>query len=530
METVGEQQGFDVLRGKRLFVFQADGVAEAFFADEGKMFLWDAGIGKSIGATALGGVMIAQKEADLVLLVAEQNKVKEWVRDLKENTTLTVRLHYGPNRWKKMDAEGLPQVLVTTYDTVRLDATVRSKVRTLRPGRLLSLIKGKNVLVVYDEMSGKLRNRSSGNYMSHEYILKELRKAASVKVLALTATPIERSYEDGFNQLRLIAPSWMPPVKDWEAACIRYRDRFNRPVYDHVQTRRFAEQIEPLLHRKRKSDPDVVDQFPPMMEEYRFVDLHPKHKLFYETLEDIAFEELEISQAASWMTIRQAIGHPASLLYSAFKENGSPLAKAIVETLGEEHLRSLPCNKLEEAMAYLSTIVKSQGDKAILFTFFGGSVLQVLAERLAKEGIPFFAYHGGRTHSSNEKAKDSFKKAEGGAVLLCSDAAARGINIPEATYVVHYESPLTYGMYLQRRDRIHRIDSCKGPVTSMTFITEGTIEENIAQMVLRRNETHDLFAGDVDGNVSDDFVSAADRRLIMQLARERHQARKKADR
>lgn len=535
MEDAGDKHGFDVLRGKKLFPFQADGVAKAFFSEgvtlsDGIMFLWDAGVGKSIGGTALAGVMIESKEADLVLLVCEQNKIKEWVRDLRENTTLDVRMHYGSTRWKKMESEGLPQVLVTTYDTVRLDAVVKSKTRTLRPGRLLSLIKGRDTLVIYDEIAGKLRNRTSGNYKAHEYVLKELRKNGGVKVLGLTATPIERSYEDGFNQLRLVAPTWMPPIKDWESACIRYRDRYGRPVYDQMQVRMFAESVEPLLHRKRKSDPDVIDQFPPMMEEYRFVELHPKHKALYETLEEIAFEELEVSQAAAWMTIRQAIGHPAALLYPAFSESGSPLAKAVVETLGADHLRSLPCNKMDEVLTYLDTVVNAQQDKAVLFTYFGGSVLQVIAEKLGLARIPYFLYHGGRSHSANELAKEDFKRAKGGAVLLCSDAAARGINLREATYVVHYESPLTHGMYLQRRDRIHRIDSCNGPVTSMTFITEGTIEENIAQTVLRRNETHDLFVGDVEGSVSEEFVSAADRRLIMELARERYEARKKGRR
>src|SRR5690606_31712686 len=101
---------------------------------------------------------------------------------------------------------------------------------------------------------------SSGNYKAHQYALGELRKAGRVKVLGLTATPLERGYEDGFNQLRLIVPEHMPLVKEFESRYVLSRDPFGRPTYDKIAINEFVERVGPHLTRKRKTDPDVIDQ------------------------------------------------------------------------------------------------------------------------------------------------------------------------------------------------------------------------------------------------------------------------------
>lgn len=526
MATAGEQRDPSSLKERILFPFQVEGVAHAYEADEGLMFIWDAGLGKSVGATGLGTVLLDDRIFEQILLICEQNKLREWVRDLQEHTSLTVRAHHGPNRWKKLEKEGLPQILVTTYETAKADGVVKTGPRALRPGRLLATLKGKRTLVVYDEIAAKLRNRSSGNYRAHEHILETLRKAAPTKVLGLTATPISRSYEDGFNQLRLIAPGQVPQIKDWERECIRGRDRYDRPLYHMAGVEAFMGQHAHLIHRKRKTDPDVIDQFPALMEEFRYIEMSDAHREFYEVLEEIAFEDGgDFSNIGNWMTLRQALGHPASLLYSSYRDDGSPLAKEIVRILGPDHLRKIRCRKLEELMDYLDLIVNSQQDKAVVFTYFGASVLQVLADEMDKKRIRHFTFHGGRTPSANEAAKQHFRHERGGCVLLASDAAARGINLPEATYVIQYDGPLTYELYTQRLNRAHRIGKGGAPVTSMTYITENSLEEAIARVVLRRNEVHDLFAGDLVGEVSEEFVSAADRRSIMNAARKRFEER-----
>lgn len=511
------------LKTKKLVDFQAQGVITAYLRGD-HMLVWDAGTGKSVGAMALAVLCFQDDQIDQVLVICEKNKVREWVEDFTRDTDLEARKHHGSGRQSRLERLGVPRVLVTTYETAKIDLTVRAGPRKLLPGKLLDELLGKRVLVIYDE-STKLRNRSSGNYKSHEYVLRTMRRVnPGTRVLALTATPIEKDFEDGFNQLRLVRPKEMPLVKEWEETCVRYRDVFGRPVYNTYQTRLFMESIQPFMTRKRKTDPDVIEQFPPLTEDYRYVEMHTRHRQFYAMVERLAFEEGE--DTGAWMTLRQVAGHPASIIHSARRVDGSKIAKVIVDTLGEEHIRSIPCTKADELVDYLSTIVHSQGAKAMVFTFFGRSVLRCLEEAFVAAEIPVFTYHGEKSGAENEYAKDGFKNHHGGAVLLSSDSGARGINVPEATYVIEAESALNHAMRVQRINRAHRINSALGPVTAMTFITEGTVEEDIFTNVLRRNADHDQFVGDIGEDIEEEFVSASDRRMILQIAKERYENRR----
>jgi superfamily II DNA/RNA helicase len=233
-------------------------------------------------------------------------------------------------------------------------------------------------------------------------------------------------------------------------------------------------------------------------------------------IEDVAFSKANSIEGA-WALLRQIAGHPASILHSA---KTSKLAAEVAGVLGEDHLRSIPSAKTIELLAYLEPIIADQEAKAIVFTFFGQSVLREVWRFLTGAGLEVFTYHGGKTGAENDRALEDFKKFSGGAILLSSDSGARGINVPEATYVVEYESATTHGMRVQRRERAHRLNSALGPVTGLTMIAEGTIEENIMASVLRRNTTADIFTGDV--TAGGDFISAADRKEIIDSARERY--------
>lgn len=523
MAAVAETNELGFLKTKELFEFQANGAITAYNRP-GHLLCWDCGTGKSVAALALAVLCVQDGLADLVLLVCERNKRKEWVSDFETDTDLTVRLHHGAGREKRLERLGMPQVLVTTYETAKTDCAVLRGIRSYQPGYLLHAMKNKRVLVMYDECA-KLRNRSAANYKTHEFLLKTLRKwYPATKVLGLSATPLEKGYEDGFNQLRLLVPDQMPLVKDFEKQCILYRDPFGRARYNFSGIEEFMKLVEPNITRKRKTDPDVIEQFPPLTEEFRFIEMAPAQRDFYRMAETLAFEMNDGEGAGAWSTLRQIADHPASIIHSAAKDGGSQFAKEIVDVLGSAHLLGLPSAKADELKHYL-TMITDQGSKAVVFTFFGQSVLRDLERILTEHGLTVFTYHGGKTAAENEISKEIFKSFEGGAVLLSSDGGARGINLPEATYVVEYESALTHAMRVQRMNRVHRINSALGPVTSMTFITEGTIEEDVFRNVLSRNESHDVFAGDLEAG--EEFTSAGDRKTILALARERYESRKK---
>lgn len=501
-----------------MFEFQEWGVAEAYLRGSAAA-IWDTGTGKSHLGMRVETLLVEDDLVDLCLVVAEKGKIGEWVEDFEKFTTLDTRQHHGTGRMKRLERDGLPQVLVTTYETGKADVvkfvkTPGKRGTTLQPGPLLDLIRDLRVLIVYDEC-GKLRNRTSANYKAHYYLQKELRKVNETRIIGLTATPIEKDWEDAFNQFRLISPGAMPTIGDFEGYFVKYRDVYNRAKYHPDRMVEFAEMCAPIIMRKRKTDPDVIKEFPKRTEQSRHFEMGPEQRSFYELVESLEDGEEE-PVPGLWMTLRQIAGHPESLLHSR-----GALSTMLVEELGEDYIRSIPSVKTEGLIEYMKPLVNGQGAKAVVFSFFGQSVIPILQRELEAAKFDVFVNHGGLTAKEMTETRGDFKAYSKPAIFLTSDAGSRGINLPQATYVTEYESALTYANRTQRLDRIHRIDSDAETCTCMTFLLNGTVEVPIIGKVIERNEQHDVLLGDDDGG--EDLMSASERKEALQIARLSHE-------
>lgn len=508
-----------------LYPFQATGIADGYLRLEmhgqhdGALVVWDTGTGKTHFAMALAALLYEDDEIDAVLLVAEKGKIGEWCEDFRSFTSLTPFLHHGAGREKRFQKNGLPDVLVTTYETAKADLARFEKVAGKRgtsvvDNWMLDEYRGLRVLVVYDEIT-KLKNRSSQNYKAHQHALKAMARVAHLRVVGLTATPVEKDYEDAFNQGRLLRPDLMPTVADFEKRFVRGRDPYGRPTYRHEVMHEFAGIMAPLIIRKRKTDPDVIDQFPAQIEESKHLVLPDPQYAFYEAIEALGQEHLEEHDEPMpglWTCLRQIAGYPEGLIHSQ-----GVLAQQIVRAFGVDYLKAVPSGKVEWLLEHVAPI-RDQGDKTVIFTFFGQSILPLLARDLRDKGHRVYVNHGAMTPQEQTDSRLGFRQHQGPAIFLSSDAGARGLNLPEATYLVEYESALTFANRTQRVNRIHRIDSTKKIVNVMTAFADYTVEDLIASKMINRNEQHDLL---LDDDAGEGFISASDRRAMLAISRGR---------
>ena len=500
----------------RVIPFQLDGTALAHLKARA-LVVWDTGLGKS--ALAMGASVLAlEDDTDLVIIVCEPNKLKEWLDDVAKFTTgLTAAIYHGPPKQRQRIREGsIPglQVLITTYETLRNDGASKVGVRKQADGPLLEWLTGKRAMVIYDEIA-VLGRRGSQKYRAHQHVLLQLTKTtAQPRVLGLTATPIDTDYDNLFSVLRLIAPQQMPLVREYEKQVVAYRDRtrYWKPVHRPEGAEWFRKICAPLILRKRKTDADVREQFPPFSEKFVLCQMHADQRELYQRLEDLAWDDKGNYRRVPGLgqLLRQFICDPLALRYS-----GSELGKMIWEELQVE-LEKCTSAKAEELLRQLDSIV-GNGHKAIVFTFYGQSVLRALQDRLASFQV--HPYHGEMTPAQKDASKRAFLDTPGGRILLSSDAGARGINAPCA-YIIEYEPARTPSLRTQRAGRGHRIDSDTDvPVTLMTFVTEDSLEDaNAIPALLERNEMQDLVLGDTE---AEGYTTADDRREMFARARKR---------
>ena len=78
-----------------------------------------------------------------------------------------------------------------------------------------------------------------------------------------------------------------------------------------------------------------------------------------------------------------------------------------------------------------------------------------VVKKLAQTGIQANAIHGNKSQPQRERALDEFKRAKT-PVLIATDVAARGIDIPGVSHVINYELPNVPEQYVHRIGRTAR--------------------------------------------------------------------------
>jgi len=120
----------------------------------------------------------------------------------------------------------------------------------------------------------------------------------------------------------------------------------------------------------------------------------------------------------------------------------------------------------EEKLEKLHEVLKKDGsDKVLIFREMKHSV-DNLAKELSHFGFKVGAIHGDKRSRERIRILDSFKKDQIN-ILIATDVAARGLDIPDVTHVINYDVPQTYDTYVHRIGRTGRSGK-KG--TALTFV------------------------------------------------------------
>lgn len=104
---------------------------------------------------------------------------------------------------------------------------------------------------------------------------------------------------------------------------------------------------------------------------------------------------------------------------------------------------------------YLAHFLKTQPNKSGIFFTRTKASAQFLTDKLAKMNFSVVAIHGDLEQRDRDKAMRMFKKGTF-QFLVATDIAARGIDIDDLSFVVHYELPDDIENYTHRSGRTAR--------------------------------------------------------------------------
>lgn len=99
-------------------------------------------------------------------------------------------------------------------------------------------------------------------------------------------------------------------------------------------------------------------------------------------------------------------------------------------------------------------LIQPEFNKVLIF---GKTKLGVekLSERLSGRGLRVKSIHGNKNHTQRQHALKLFKENTVN-ILVATDVAARGLDIPNISHVINYELPSTYEDYIHRIGRTGR--------------------------------------------------------------------------
>ncbi|NCU38642.1 DEAD/DEAH box helicase [Candidatus Saccharibacteria bacterium] len=145
-----------------------------------------------------------------------------------------------------------------------------------------------------------------------------------------------------------------------------------------------------------------------------------------------------------------------------------PTTVSVVKGTSNDHIEQdvIHANDKGHKIDLLTELLKQPDfEKIIVFgeTKYG---VQRLADRLSNSDIPAVAIHGNKSQSQRLRALRSFKTGEVN-VLVATDVAARGLDIPNVSHVINFDPPKVYEDYVHRIGRTGRAGS-RGK--ALTFI------------------------------------------------------------
>ncbi|MDN5893689.1 MAG: DEAD/DEAH box helicase [Nocardioides sp.] len=443
----------------------------------------DMGLGKTITLIALHLHRVEAGAEGPVLVVCPASLLGNWEAEIQRFAPgVAVRRFHGSQR----SLEGVTGGFVlTTYGTMRQDGLAEGK------KALAGIVWD---LVVADEAQHIKNPQSSTARM--------LRHLQGNSRIALTGTPVENNLTELWAILDWTVPGLLGSRNAFRKVWAAPIESGDEPT----KARQFADLIEPFLLRRRKSDPGIAPELPNKTETDHLLRLTKEQVVLYESLVRESMRRIEEADAhvrrglvLQLLTgLKQICNHPAHYLKQANSRLGG---------------RSEKLDLLDEL---LGTVLAEDG-AVLIFTQYV-AMARLLEQHLAQTGVPTQFLHGGTPVREREAMVKRFQQgpdAGGSPVFLLSlKAGGTGLNLTAADHVIHFDRWWNPAVEEQATDRAYRIGQTR-PVQVHRMVTDGTIEERIAELLTRKRALADSVLAKGEAALTE--LSDADLRDLVSL-------------
>jgi len=296
---------------------------------------------------------------------------------------------------------------------------------------------------------------------------------------ALTGTPVANNVLDMWAILHWISPEEWPSKTKWIDRMVNtmlnaFGGMMVLGLKPHME-QEFHATVNPRMRRMLKSR--VLPWLPEMMFERRDVEMPAKQAKAYKDMRDNMIAELEGDGSA--------VVAPSVLTQTTrLHQFASSFAEITIdEATGEEKvILAEPSCKVDALMDDIKS--GDFGDDSVAVAAVSRQLIELLSARMTKEGIAHGLITGAQDEDERQKAIDDFQSGRTKWILFTVQAGGVGVTLTTGRRLVMLQRPWSLVDHKQALDRIHRIGSeIHDSVIIMDYVTEGTIEERVLQVL-----------------------------------------------
>lgn len=423
----------------------------------GSILADDMGLGKTL--QVLTTIQYFKQEGYLekehVLVIAPTSLLTNWQEEIRKFTPdLTSYIFHGTHRRftkKKYD------VYLTSYGILRSD--------------LAKFKKQKWFLCIIDEAQN-IKNPGT----------KQTKAVKSIKAkhkIAMSGTPVENRLSEYWSIFDFTNKGYLTSLKN-------FRQNYIIPIEKEKNQdtlNNFRQITQPFILRRLKSDKNIIKDLPDKIVNDIYCNLTKEQVALYKETLDSSMAEVEENEGIKRRglvlklinSLKQICNHP------------SQFTKSSTQDIGES-------GKTEVLMYTLENILQAN-EKVLIFTQYVkmGDIIKKLVENKFSEEVLFL--HGSLSRSKRDELIKKFQNNPQNRIFIISlKAGGTGLNLTAAQNVIHYDLWWNPAVENQATDRAYRIGQ-KENVMVYRFITKGTFEEKINEMIHDKEELAQLAVG-----------------------------------
>ena len=445
-----------------LFNYQKWGIKCGLYVGDGFLIGDQPGLGKSIQSLGIAKDRMNKGEIRNCLIVCPASLKYNWRDEVTkflgmEALVIGHKCKNSQEREKHWIAEGYPFKIVN-YELVARDLYCEPKKKDNRIS-CAKVVLSSFDLVIFDEIQ-YLKHHSSARTLACRTLQAKYR-------IGLSGTPIDGRLEEIHSIFQILKPGLFVSKQKFMERYAEY-DYFGAVKgYHHIKE--VSDKIAPYYLRRLKEE--VLKDLPPKLHQDLHVELSAQNMKAYKDLvkkkneitEEASAAELLI-RARQFLDFPEILGlHNSSDKYAVFKE-------------------------------LLDELVKENHQKVIVFSQYTNTIYWIV-KNLESEYKGIQVIDGSVGSEERQEICKRFNADDKYNILVMSDAGCTGLNLPAAHACIMYTDAFSPAVMLQREDRCHRATT-KHSVMIYRFITDGTIEEHVRDILAKKQSVNNALLGE----------------------------------